>query len=51
MQVTDHDLEASTPQESLNGVQHESGFEEIVYHIDYQGVKTHPNPTPKRPKP
>ncbi|KAF5789546.1 hypothetical protein HanRHA438_Chr09g0384461 [Helianthus annuus] len=22
---------------------------EIVYHIDYQGVKTHPNPTPKHP--
>ncbi|KAK1418375.1 hypothetical protein QVD17_27518 [Tagetes erecta] len=22
---------------------------EIVYNIDYQGVKTHPNPTPKHP--
>ncbi|KAI7753957.1 hypothetical protein M8C21_029089 [Ambrosia artemisiifolia] len=22
---------------------------DIVYHIDYQGVKTHPSPTPKHP--
>ncbi|KAK3221210.1 hypothetical protein Dsin_008235 [Dipteronia sinensis] len=25
--------------------------EETVYHIDYHGVTTHPNPTPKHPKP
>ena len=22
---------------------------ELVYHIDYHGVTTHPNPTPKHP--
>ncbi|KAJ4709197.1 Solute carrier family 13 member 3 [Melia azedarach] len=26
-------------------------FDEIVYHIDYHGVTTHPTPTPKHPKP
>ncbi|KAI9191549.1 hypothetical protein LWI28_009879 [Acer negundo] len=25
--------------------------DETVYHIDYHGVTTHPNPTPKHPKP
>lgn len=25
--------------------------DEIVYHIDYRGVTTHPTPTPKQPKP
>ncbi|XP_063949632.1 uncharacterized protein LOC108223948 [Daucus carota subsp. sativus] len=24
---------------------------ELVYHIDYHGVTTHPNPTPKHPRP
>ncbi|KAJ0090711.1 hypothetical protein Patl1_14135 [Pistacia atlantica] len=26
-------------------------LEDIVYHIDYHGVTTHPTPTPKHPKP
>lgn len=25
--------------------------QELVYHVDYHGVTTHPNPTPKHPKP
>ncbi|KAG6698657.1 hypothetical protein I3843_08G030300 [Carya illinoinensis] len=25
-------------------------LDEIVYHIDYHGVTTHPTPTPKQPK-
>lgn len=24
---------------------------ELVYHVDYHGVTTHPDPTPKHPKP
>lgn len=31
---------------------HEEGLEEeLVYHIDYHGVMTHPTPTPKHPTP
>ncbi|OVA13032.1 hypothetical protein BVC80_8947g13 [Macleaya cordata] len=25
--------------------------EELVYHVDYHGVSTHPTPTPKHPTP
>ncbi|KAK1399795.1 putative Transmembrane protein [Heracleum sosnowskyi] len=25
--------------------------QELVYHVDYHGVTTHPDPTPKHPKP
>ncbi|KAK9099879.1 hypothetical protein Scep_023309 [Stephania cephalantha] len=25
--------------------------EELVYHVDYHGVSTHPTPTPKHPRP
>lgn len=25
--------------------------DEFAYHVDYHGVTTHPNPTPKHPKP
>ena len=28
-----------------------SNEEELVYHTDYHGVTTHPNPNPKHPKP
>ncbi|OMO77613.1 hypothetical protein COLO4_25057 [Corchorus olitorius] len=28
-----------------------NNMDELVYHIDYHGVTTHPTPTPKHPKP
>ncbi|RXH71432.1 hypothetical protein DVH24_018787 [Malus domestica] len=28
-----------------------SDLDELVYHIDYHGVTTHPNPTPRHPTP
>ncbi|KAL8135214.1 hypothetical protein AgCh_010035 [Apium graveolens] len=28
-----------------------SNEQELVYHTDYHGVTTHPNPNPKHPKP
>lgn len=29
----------------------DNGEEELIYHIDYQGVTTHPGPNPKHGKP
>lgn len=26
-------------------------LDDLVYHVDYHGVTTHPTPTPKHPKP
>ncbi|KAA0058191.1 uncharacterized protein E5676_scaffold629G002010 [Cucumis melo var. makuwa] len=37
---------------SSNTPEHEASINslgELIYHIDYHGVTTHPNPTPKHP--
>uniref|UniRef100_A0A803MKG8 Uncharacterized protein n=1 Tax=Chenopodium quinoa TaxID=63459 RepID=A0A803MKG8_CHEQI len=34
-----------------NGHANDDGEEELVYHIDYHGVTTHPGPNPKHGKP
>ena len=54
MQDVDDEMKPSTMQEDSIAVEHRSSsknLEEIVYHIDYHGVMTHPTPTPKHPKP
>ncbi|RVW76685.1 uncharacterized protein LOC100852603 [Vitis vinifera] len=54
IQDVDDEMKPSTMQEDSIAVEHRSSsknLEEIVYHIDYHGVMTHPTPTPKHPKP
>jgi hypothetical protein len=54
MQV-DEKMKGSTVQEGSMALTRTSSREkldhELVYHIDYHGVTTHPTPTPKHPKP
>ncbi|KAB2620470.1 hypothetical protein D8674_037498 [Pyrus ussuriensis x Pyrus communis] len=35
----------------INFSNSKSDLDELVYHIDYHGVTTHPNPTPRHPTP
>ncbi|KAK1323001.1 hypothetical protein QJS10_CPA02g01531 [Acorus calamus] len=44
-------VEAGTEVVSAEGDHGSRDEEEVIYHIDYHGVKTHPNPLPKHPKP
>lgn len=55
----DKTKQSTTQEESTEAVKYASGGEnldeQLVYHIDYHGVTTHPAPTipkyPKHPKP
>ena len=54
MQEVDEKMKKSTMQEDPIAVEQKSSsenLEENVYHIDYQGVMTHPTPTPTLPQP
>lgn len=54
MQVTDEDLKTSISEEISTENKHEKSgdsIDEVVYHIDYHGVTTHPTPTPRHPRP
>lgn len=53
MQVAE-EMKGSNVQDGLmavKGRRREDNLDELVYHIDYHGVTTHPTPTPKHPKP
>ncbi|KAI3932679.1 hypothetical protein MKW98_012650 [Papaver atlanticum] len=43
----------NTQSDIIKGVPAEAddNGEELVYHVDYHGVSTHPTPTPKHPRP
>ncbi|RZC71169.1 hypothetical protein C5167_034357 [Papaver somniferum] len=43
----------NTQSDIIQGVpaEAEDNGEELVYHVDYHGVSTHPTPTPKHPRP
>ncbi|CAN6552013.1 unnamed protein product [Malus baccata var. baccata] len=46
--------EASKVKEIPLAIKHANSnndLDELVYHIDYRGVTTHPNPTPRHPTP
>lgn len=48
------EMKGSTIQEgSMAKESPSSGYnlDELVYHVDYHGVTTHPTPTPRHPKP
>lgn len=54
LQAFDEETKQMTIQEHVRvrAHQHLSNNDlDLVYHIDYQGVTTHPIPTPKHPKP
>ncbi|KAK2646175.1 hypothetical protein Ddye_021370 [Dipteronia dyeriana] len=51
MQVNDKDDDDGRKQSRVAGGDKVGDDDVIVYHIDYHGVTTHPNPTPKHPKP
>lgn len=44
-------IDAKTKQSTVKYAASTDDFDEIVYHIDYHGVTTHPTPTPRHPKP
>ncbi|GAB2267388.1 hypothetical protein Dimus_002373 [Dionaea muscipula] len=51
MQVHDEEIHGSKDQEGYAEVEYltsESG-DELIYHVDYHGVTTHPYPAPKHP--
>ncbi|RXH78541.1 hypothetical protein C1H46_012259 [Malus baccata] len=50
----DGESEASKVKEIPLAIKHANSnndLDELVYHIDYHGVTTHPNPTPRHPTP
>lgn len=53
MQVHEDEFNRPSPKDmSSNTPEHEASINslgELIYHIDYHGVTTHPNPTPKHP--
>ncbi|XP_024020706.1 uncharacterized protein LOC112091398 [Morus notabilis] len=54
LEVTDEDLKTSISEEISTENKHEKSgdsIDEVVYHIDYHGVTTHPTPTPRHPRP
>ncbi|KAL9442297.1 hypothetical protein AB3S75_018229 [Citrus x aurantiifolia] len=44
-------IDDKTKQSTVKYAASTDDFDEIVYHIDYHGVTTHPTPTPRHPKP
>ncbi|GAB4853489.1 hypothetical protein Ancab_017680 [Ancistrocladus abbreviatus] len=52
--VFDEEMQRSRYQEGYSEAERETRGQnesELIYHIDYHGVMTHPTPTPKHPKP
>ncbi|GMY35127.1 Solute carrier family 13 member 3 [Fagus crenata] len=51
----DEEMKGSTIQEGSMALKRTSSHgynsDELVYHVDYHGVTTHPTPTPRHPKP
>jgi hypothetical protein len=51
----DEEMKGSTVQEGSMALKRTSSHgynsDELVYHVDYHGVTTHPTPTPRHPKP
>lgn len=44
-------IDDKTKQSTVKYAASTNDYDEIVYHIDYHGVTTHPTPTPRHPKP
>jgi hypothetical protein len=54
LQVLDEKTEQATIKEDSRQLAYPSSrdnLDDLVYHVDYHGVTTHPTPTPKHPKP
>ncbi|KAJ6912982.1 hypothetical protein NC651_015453 [Populus alba x Populus x berolinensis] len=52
--VLDEKTEQATIKEDSRQLEYPSSsdnIDDLVYHVDYHGVSTHPTPTPKHPKP